>query len=74
MDWIDILQQVGFPIACVIALGGFVYKMWQQSKEREDKLYKALSDAISVNQQCVDRLASMDARLEAIETAIIIDK
>ena len=73
MNWIDIIQQVGFPIACVIALGVFVYKIWQQSKDREDKLFTALSDATAVNQQCVDRLASMDARLEAIET-VIIDK
>lgn len=73
MNWIDIIQQVGFPIACVIALGVFVYKIWQQSKDREDKLFSALSDATAVNQQCVDRLASMDARLEAIET-VIIDK
>lgn len=73
MEWIDIIQQVGFPIACVIALGVFVYKIWQQSKDREDKLFTALSDATAVNQQCVDRLASMDARLETIE-AVIIDK
>ena len=73
MNWIDIIQQVGFPIACVVALGVFVYKIWQQSKDREDKLFNALNDATAVNQQCVDRLASMDARLEAIET-VIIDK
>ena len=39
---VTIIQTLGFPIACVVACGVFIYKMWDwfknSSKEREDKL------------------------------------
>ena len=37
----NIISTVGFPIACVIALGFFIYKAWndmsKRSTEREEK-------------------------------------
>ena len=44
---VDVMTQlittVGFPIFCVLALGGFIYKSYNNittiNKEREDKLY-----------------------------------
>lgn len=45
----NIISTVGFPIACVIALGFFIYKAWnemsQRSTEREEKLYTMLASA-----------------------------
>lgn len=44
MDWMQVLQNFGFPIFCVIACGIFIYKLVQrdkdEAKEREDKLYE----------------------------------
>lgn len=37
MDWVGIIQTLGFPIALVCAMGFFIFKLWEQSKEREDK-------------------------------------
>lgn len=37
MEWIEIIQTLGFPIALVCAMGFFIFKLWEQSKEREDK-------------------------------------
>lgn len=52
MDWLQIIQTVGFPIACVIACGLFIYKTVMRDKDeaikreevansREDKLIEA---------------------------------
>lgn len=45
MDWVSLIQQVGFPIACVIACGAFIYtfvtRTQDEAKEREDKLIDA---------------------------------
>lgn len=37
MEWVEIIQTLGFPIALVCAMGLFIFKLWEQSKEREDK-------------------------------------
>lgn len=37
MEWVEIIQTLGFPIALVCAMGFFIFKLWEQSKEREDK-------------------------------------
>ena len=45
MEWINIIQSLGFPIACVVACGWFIAKNVDrdrdESKEREDKLIDA---------------------------------
>ena len=69
--WIDIITNVGFPIAVCIALGFFIYKLWQQSKDREEALLDALNKATDVNRDCVNQLASMDSRLQTIEQVIL---
>lgn len=41
MDWVQIIQTLGFPIACVLACGFFIYKLVNrdkdEAKQREDK-------------------------------------
>lgn len=53
MDITEIVQTLGFPIACVIACGYFIYKMYVDStdrnKEREEKLYTTLGQVNSTN-------------------------
>ena len=41
---LELIGTVGFPIACVIALGFFVFKLWQQSADRERALMDHDSD------------------------------
>lgn len=44
-----LITTLGFPIVCVIAMGWFISKLWNQSqeqnKQREDKLYEVVSKA-----------------------------
>lgn len=45
MEWVQIIQTLGFPIACVVACAWFIAKNVDrdrdESKEREDKLIEA---------------------------------
>ena len=49
---LNIISSVGFPIACAIALGIFIWKititMITNQKEREDKLYDGLADTLNL--------------------------
>ena len=53
MNVIELIQTLGFPIACVMACGYFIYKMYIDStvrnKEQEEKLYVRLSEVNSAN-------------------------
>lgn len=53
--WVTLITQVGFPIACVIALGIFIRTVYdtmvEKSGEREDRLYKVIAEAQAQNQQ-----------------------
>ena len=45
MEWINVIQTLGFPIACVVACAWFIAKNVDrdrdESKQREDKLIDA---------------------------------
>ena len=60
----------GFPIALVIAMAWFIFKLWKQSVERETKLYEELAECRKVNQQAVETLALYAERLNVIETDV----
>lgn len=66
----NLISTVGFPIFCVVALGIFIYKSYDNitasNKEREEKLYAMLenyhnelyklSNAFSENTKILERL------------------
>lgn len=49
------LTDFGFPVACVVFLGWFIFKIWmnqqQQNVTREEKLYDSLGKAQVINQE-----------------------
>jgi len=55
MDIITMIQTLGFPIACVVACGWFIYKMWtkstDQNEKREEKLYMTLGEVNATNKE-----------------------
>lgn len=69
-QFISIITEVGFPIACVIALGFFVWKLYQQSVDRENKLYTELGACREVNSRALDTLAVYSEKLGTIQTDI----
>ena len=78
----SLISSVGFPIACVIALGYFAWylikqsnescksnmeKIWNEAKEREDKLSAQIERNQEVNAQFADIIAKYDIKLDEIK-------
>lgn len=82
---VDLITNMGFPIACCIALGYFIYtvftKMMTESKEnmtavqnrckeREEKLYEMLTESRIVNERALETIAHYAEKLDVIQSDI----
>lgn len=58
MSGIELIQQFGFPVSCVICLGIYLAKIQnetrQDSKEREDKLLTQLGEMSATNRMLLE--------------------
>lgn len=68
--FIELLSTVGFPIACVLALGIFVFKLWQQSVQREEKLMSEITENRVVNTKFAEIIAKYEITLDEMKTDI----
>lgn len=68
--FIEQIGALGFPIACVLALGLFVYKLWQQSVEREKTLMQEIAENRSVNEKAIETIAHYANKLDLIQQDI----
>lgn len=59
MEWVEIVQSVGFPIAVALGCFVFIFKLWEQSKDREQTY-------IDIIQQQNARFDAQDMQLQAI--------
>lgn len=59
MEIVNIIQTVGFPIAVAIACGYFIFKLWEQSKEREQNYIDIITEQNK-------RFDAQDLQLQAI--------
>lgn len=66
----DLVGVLGFPIVCVGALGFFVYKLWQQSAEREEKLFAELSASRTINGKFAELIAEYEVKLDEIRSDV----
>lgn len=67
---LEIIGTVGFPIAMCLALGFFVYKLWQQSAEREKMLLTEITENRLINKQFAEIIAGYEITLGDIKTDI----
>ena len=65
---IELIPTLGFPIVMVIALGFFVYKLWLQSVDRENKLMAEITENRLVNEKAIETIAQFAERFTHIET------
>lgn len=70
----NIVQTLGFPIALVIAMGIFIYKLWQQSVTREGKLYDELAACRAVNEKAISTIAHYADKLDTIQEDVKVIK
>lgn len=83
------ITQVGFPIVCVVVMGWFIYKIYQNTTEqnisnmaqvqercrvREEKLYTYLDKAQEINNQAIATLARYDEKLNVIQEDLEVIK
>lgn len=80
-DAVDVIDNVGFPIFCVIALGALVWlgfkHITQNNSDREAKLYellgetrKELDEAININAQFVNVLNDLKNDISDLQNDI----
>ena len=68
--FVELISTLGFPIACVIALGIFVLKIYNQSVTREDKLMAEIVENRLVNEKAIETIAQFAERFTHIETDV----
>ncbi len=66
----ELIATLGFPIVCVIGLGFFVYKIWQQSVVREEKLMNEIAENREVNSKAIDTISQFAEKLTNVENDI----
>lgn len=68
--FIELIPTLGFPIACVIALGIFVWKIYNQSVEREGKLMAEITENRLVNTKFAEIIAQYEVTLGEIKSDV----
>ena len=63
----ELISSFGLPIALVIAMGFFIYKLWQQSVKREEKLMNEITENRIVINKAVETIAQFGERFTHIE-------
>lgn len=86
---IELISAVGFPIACVIAMGAFIFiiykNMTKENKEnmaqvqarcqaREEKLYTEIKENREINAKAIQTISSYAEKLETIQQDVKVIK
>lgn len=71
---VELITTLGFPIACVLALGFFVWKIYNQSIERENKLMEEITENRLVNEKAIETIAQFAERFTHIESDVELIK
>ena len=70
----DIMSSFGFPVACVFALGWFIWYFFKQSKEESQQRENNLADFIrrsqEINAQFAEIIAKYEVKLDEIHKDI----
>ena len=69
-----LITSVGFPIFCVLALGFFIYKSYEniekRNEGREEKLYSMLANSQSAIDNAIETNAKFVAQLESMQNNV----
>lgn len=72
--FVELIPTLGFPIACVIALGFFVWKIYNQSITREERLLTEITENRLVNEKAIETIAQFAERFTHIENDVELIK
>lgn len=74
MDVINLIQNLGFPIACVFACGWFALTLWKEQMKDKDKLYVELAESRKVNEKAIETIAIYAEKLDLIQSDVKVIK
>jgi F0F1-type ATP synthase membrane subunit b/b' len=67
---IELIPTLGFPIVLVIAMGWFIFKIYNQSVERENKLFSEITENRAINAKFAEIIAQYEIELGEIKTDV----
>lgn len=68
--FLEVIGTLGFPIACCLALGWFVWNIYKQSVVREERLLEELTENRLINQKFAEIIAGYEVTLGEIKTDV----
>lgn len=66
----ELISNVGLPIALVIVMGLFIFKLYKDSVKREEKLTEQIDESRAINAKAIETLSLYSERLGIIETDV----
>lgn len=67
---IELIGSVGFPIAAVLAMAWFIYRIYKQSEAREQTLMDEIKENREINAKAIETISLYAERLTHIETNV----
>ena len=67
---VELISSLGFPIVTCAALAFFVFKLWEQSADRENKLFTELSESRTINAKFAEIIAGYEIKLDEIKADV----
>ena len=67
----ELITSLGFPIALVVSMGYFIFRLWKQSVEREERLLTEITENRLVNEKAVETIAQFAERFTHVETDVV---
>ena len=68
--FLELISTVGLPIALVIVMGLFIFKLYKDSVVREEKLTEQINESRSINAKAIETLSLYSERLGIIESDV----
>ena len=67
---IELVSTLGFPIAAVVALAIFIFRIYKKSEQREDLLMSEVKQTREVNAKAIETIAHYAEKLDTIQSDI----
>lgn len=64
---VELITNLGFPMACVIAMGAFILKIYKKSEEREDKLMSEIEENRKINADAIATIGKYAGSIDEIK-------
>jgi hypothetical protein len=64
---VELITNLGFPMACVIAMGAFILKIYKKSEDREDKLMFEIEENRKINADAIATIGKYAGSIDEIK-------